>query len=157
MRETINKKYLVTFTKCSKTVIFPIKKQDSKSTFYLYSDYVDYNNKIKGYVYSVRLNINIPMGCIGLIIPTESNDKYECYYPNSTSIIYPGDNNDIKVTFKPNNKYNTRGGLPYYINAQIAELVIVKVPLYDFMKIIKVKNNFPILGKDIIKLIKKKK
>ena len=151
-----NNKYIVTFNKHYKESKFPTKKAGSTSTFELYASSFVYDSKIDGYVYSTGVNINIPMGCIGIIVPTESNVKTDCYYPNSSNILYPNSNKIAIITFKDRDS-NKGINPPYKINDIIGELIIVGVPIVDFINLYTSNADLLLTGKDLKNLIKKKK
>ena len=83
-------------------------------------------------VYGTGLAVEIPEGMVGLVFPRSSVRNYALSMANSVGVIDSGYRGEIMVTFNIKTSHNTRE--LYKIGDRIAQLVIVPVPLIQYVE-----------------------
>lgn len=84
-------------------------------------------------VYGTGLAVEIPEGMVGLVFPRSSIRDYHLIMANSVGVIDSGYRGEIIVTF--NFKLNHRIDRTYKVGDRIAQLVIIPVPLVQFIEV----------------------
>jgi len=84
-------------------------------------------------VYGTGLAVEIPEGMVGLIFPRSSIRNYELVLSNSVGVIDSGYRGEIMATFLIGNPHNP--DKVYKVGDRIAQLVIMPVPLAQFVEI----------------------
>jgi dUTP pyrophosphatase len=93
---------------------------------------VDASSREGQIVYGTGLAVEIPEGMVGLVFPRSSVRNYDLSMSNSVGVIDSGYRGEIMVTF------NMKWGQPgqkgvYEIGDRIAQLIIMPVPLVEYM------------------------
>jgi dUTP pyrophosphatase len=83
-------------------------------------------------VYGTGLAVEIPEGMVGLVFPRSSIRNTTLSMANSVGVIDSGYRGEIMITFKMVNKNEVVG---YTIGDRIAQLVIVPVPLAQYVEV----------------------
>ena len=83
-------------------------------------------------VYGTGLAVEIPEGMVGLVFPRSSVRNTTLLMANSVGVIDSGYRGEIMITFKMVNKTEVVG---YTIGDRIAQLVIVPVPLTNYVEV----------------------
>ena len=83
-------------------------------------------------VYGTGLAVEIPEGMVGLVFPRSSVRNYALSMANSVGVIDSGYRGEIMVTFNIKTSHNTRE--LYKIGDRVAQLVIVPVPLIQYVE-----------------------
>jgi dUTP pyrophosphatase len=83
-------------------------------------------------VYGTGLAVEIPEGMVGLVFPRSSVRNYDLTMSNSVGVIDSGYRGEIMVTF---NLKNPLPGDIYIIGDRIAQLVILPVPLSQYVEV----------------------
>jgi dUTP pyrophosphatase len=83
-------------------------------------------------VYGTGLAVEIPEGMVGLVFPRSSIRNTTLSMANSVGVIDSGYRGEIMITFKMVNKNEVVG---YTIGDRIAQLVIMPVPLAQYVEV----------------------
>jgi len=83
-------------------------------------------------VYGTGLAVEIPEGMVGLVFPRSSVRSTTLSMSNSVGVIDSGYRGEIMVTFNMN---NTNGAIYYSVGDRIAQLVIMPVPLTQYVEV----------------------
>jgi len=83
-------------------------------------------------VYGTGLAVEIPEGMVGLVFPRSSIRNTTLSMANSVGVIDSGYRGEIMITFKMVNKNEVVG---YTIGDRIAQLVIIPVPLTNYVEV----------------------
>jgi len=83
-------------------------------------------------VYGTGLAVEIPEGMVGLVFPRSSVRSTTLSMSNSVGVIDSGYRGEIMVTFNMN---NTNGAIYYSVGDRIAQLVIMPVPLAQYVEV----------------------
>ena len=83
-------------------------------------------------IYGTGIAVEIPEGMVGLVFPRSSVRNYALSMANSVGVIDSGYRGEIMVTFNIKTSHNTRE--LYKIGDRIAQLVIVPVPLIQYVE-----------------------
>ena len=84
-------------------------------------------------VYGTGLAVEIPEGMVGLVFPRSSVRDKDLIMANSVGVIDSGYRGEIMVTFNIKTTHNTRE--LYKIGDRIAQLVIMPVPLAQYVEV----------------------
>jgi dUTP pyrophosphatase len=82
-------------------------------------------------VYGTGLAVEIPEGMVGLVFPRSSVRNYDLVLSNCVGVIDSGYRGEIMATFNLKNPWSP--DLVYKIGDRIAQLIIMPVPLVEFM------------------------
>lgn len=93
---------------------------------------VDFSRKNQ-VVYGTGLAVEIPEGMVGLIFPRSSIRNYDLAMSNSVGVIDSGYRGEIMVTFNILNLHTVENS--YQVGDRIAQLVIMPVPLAQFVEV----------------------
>ena len=93
---------------------------------------VDFSRKNQ-VVYGTGLAVEIPEGMVGLIFPRSSVRNYDLSMSNSVGVIDSGYRGEIMVTFNILNLHTVENS--YQVGDRIAQLVIVPVPLAQYVEV----------------------
>lgn len=94
---------------------------------------MEYDGKLRCFVYHTGLAIEIPTGYVGLIYPRSSNRKTDAYMTNHVGVIDSGYRGEVLVCFKNRDESITRP--PYMPGDRIAQLMIVPYPKVTFEEV----------------------
>jgi dUTP pyrophosphatase len=84
-------------------------------------------------IYGTGLAVEIPEGMVGLVFPRSSVRNYNLSMSNSVGVIDSGYRGEIMITFNVTEK--DKFPATYNIGDRIAQLVIVPVPLVQFVEV----------------------
>ncbi len=84
-------------------------------------------------VYGTGLAVEIPEGMVGLVFPRSSVRNYNLSMANSVGVIDSGYRGEIMVTFNFNSR--TPDNTIYQVSDRIAQLVIIPVPLAQYVEV----------------------
>lgn len=93
---------------------------------------VDFSRKNQ-VVYGTGLAVEIPEGMVGLIFPRSSVRNYDLSMSNCVGVIDSGYRGEIMVTFNILNLHTVENS--YQVDDRIAQLVIVPVPLIEYVEV----------------------
>jgi dUTP pyrophosphatase len=85
-------------------------------------------------VYGTGLAVEIPEGMVGLIFPRSSIRNYDLRMSNSVGVIDSGYRGEIMVTFNAD-QLDPVFARKYEVGDRIAQLVIVPVPLIQYVEV----------------------
>jgi dUTP pyrophosphatase len=92
---------------------------------------VDASSREGQIVYGTGLAVEIPEGMVGLVFPRSSVRNYDLVLSNCVGVIDSGYRGEIMATFNLKNPWSP--DLVYKIGDRIAQLIIMPVPLVEFM------------------------
>jgi dUTP pyrophosphatase len=84
-------------------------------------------------IYGTGIAVEIPEGMVGLVFPRSSVRNYDLVLSNSVGVIDSGYRGEIMVTFNLKNPWSD--DKVYHIGNRIAQLVIVPVPLIQYVEV----------------------
>jgi dUTP pyrophosphatase len=84
-------------------------------------------------IYGTGIAVEIPEGMVGLVFPRSSIRNYDLVLSNSVGVIDSGYRGEIMVTFNLKNPW--LDDKVYHIGNRIAQLVIMPVPLVQFVEV----------------------
>ena len=93
---------------------------------------IDFSRKNQ-VVYGTGLAVEIPEGMVGLIFPRSSVRNYDLSMSNCVGVIDSGYLGEIMVTFNILNLYTVENS--YLVGDRIAQLVIVPIPLIEYVEV----------------------
>lgn len=93
---------------------------------------MDNTSRINQIVYGTGIAVEIPEGMVGLVFPRSSVRNHPLSMSNSVGVIDSGYRGEIMVTFNVLKAFTQE---PYQIGDRIAQLVIMPVPLIQYIEV----------------------
>jgi dUTP pyrophosphatase len=117
--------------KLDKGVKMPIKAHEHDAGFDLIAVSKKYDTQYGFINYNTGISMEIPEGYVGLIFPRSSISKTRLTLSNSVGVIDSTYRGNISFRFKRANS----GLKEYNIGDKIGQLVIMKLPLFEFKQV----------------------